>query len=455
MYRESLESRVVIVLALCALCAGCTRYERQPFDVRAELDAWRTLGVDDARVASRAQADGVAYAPADGLALDEVVTLALVLNPTARAARLEADAITAGAGFAGRWADGDLEVQVRRVIGTGSSPWIISPGLTLTVPLSGRLAAERDRAEADASAAWLAALGVEQDIRLAVSRAWFDLARARQGAELLRGYVAALEPIAERVEALSEAGELPLEARTIMAIEAATARLQTGRAEARVRQHRAEVVELIGLTPQAEIALQPAFAAAPSATEPPDGWPERHPRIQQRLAEYAVGEHTVRREIARQYPDITLSPMAESDRGQTSIGLGFGLIPVPVFNRNQRGIAEARGRRAVLRARTTAALQSLVARTERTRDLEASAAERLVILETLTAELDAELDRLVRLALEGELDVLVLRQLLHSGLQTRQALVDARHEQAVARAELAALLAVVPESDARALGATP
>lgn len=454
MYRESPASAMLVAFALCAL-TGCTRYQRQPFDVRAELDAWRALDVDDSRVADRARAEGVDYVPADGLTLSEAIALALVLNPSARVARLEADAVAAGAGFAGRWADPDLGAEVRRVIGTGSSPWIISPSLTLTLPLSGRVGAEQDRAEADASAAHLAALAVEEETRLAVSRAWFDLTRARQNAELMRAYVAALEPIAEQVDALSAAGELPLGSRAILAVELATARLDMQRAEASARQHRAEVIELMGLTPQADVTLQPAFDPSFEPVEPPPGWPERHPRIQQRLAEYAAGEHTVRREVAGQYPDITLSPTMEFDRGQTSVGLGFGLIRLPIFNRNQLGIAEARGRRAVLRARTSAALQSLVARAERTRDLEASAAERLAILDALAGELEGELDRLVQLALQGELDVLVLRQLLQNGLQARRARVDARHEQAVARAELAALLAVVPESDSTALGATP
>jgi outer membrane protein, heavy metal efflux system len=63
-----------------------------------------------------------------------------------------------------------------------------------------------------------------------------------------------------------------------------------------------------------------------------------------KLAEYEAAQASLRLEIARQYPDIHLGPAYAWDQGDNEWSLGAALT-LPVFNRNQGPIAEARARR--------------------------------------------------------------------------------------------------------------
>lgn len=66
--------------------------------------------------------------------------------------------------------------------------------------------------------------------------------------------------------------------------------------------------------------------------------------IREALAQYAVAEASLRLEIAKQYPDINLGPSYAYEEGSHLFSLGLGLM-LPVFNRNQGPIAEAKARR--------------------------------------------------------------------------------------------------------------
>ncbi len=76
------------------------------------------------------------------------------------------------------------------------------------------------------------------------------------------------------------------------------------------------------------------------------------------LAEYAALESSLRLEIAKQYPDIHLSPNYQLDQTDNKWGLGISAT-LPVFNHNRGAIAEAAARRQEAAARFNA-LQAAV-----------------------------------------------------------------------------------------------
>ncbi len=77
------------------------------------------------------------------------------------------------------------------------------------------------------------------------------------------------------------------------------------------------------------------------------------PDILARLQEYEAAQSALQLEIARQYPDIHLGPGYEWDQGDNRWSVGVGLV-LPVLNRNQGPIAEAKARRQQAAARFTA-----------------------------------------------------------------------------------------------------
>ncbi len=75
--------------------------------------------------------------------------------------------------------------------------------------------------------------------------------------------------------------------------------------------------------------------------------------IRRSLLEYAASEAALQLEIAKQRPDIQLSPGYNFDEGHHKITFGPG-FDIPVFNRNKGPIAEAEARRAEAEARFNA-----------------------------------------------------------------------------------------------------
>ncbi len=86
--------------------------------------------------------------------------------------------------------------------------------------------------------------------------------------------------------------------------------------------------------------------------------------VQRALAEYAAADAALRLEIARQYPDLHLTPGYEFDQGEHKFSIGPSLT-LPLFDRNQGPIAEAKARRDELAAGFLALQAEAIQETER------------------------------------------------------------------------------------------
>ena len=69
-----------------------------------------------------------------------------------------------------------------------------------------------------------------------------------------------------------------------------------------------------------------------------------HPELRAALADYQAAEASLKLEVAKQYPTISLGPQFENDDGNASVGLGLA-IRLPFFNTNHGGVIEAEIRR--------------------------------------------------------------------------------------------------------------
>jgi len=85
-----------------------------------------------------------------------------------------------------------------------------------------------------------------------------------------------------------------------------------------------------------------------------------HPVLARLRGEYAVTEKELQLEIAHQYPDLNIAGLYERDSGANTFGIGIG-IELPVFDRNQPGIARADAHRNELRLRFEAQVRRSLA----------------------------------------------------------------------------------------------
>jgi outer membrane protein TolC len=71
-----------------------------------------------------------------------------------------------------------------------------------------------------------------------------------------------------------------------------------------------------------------------------------HPAIKAAMAAHDTSEAELKLEIRKQYPELSVSPGFEHEDGNSKIGLGVG-ITLPLWNRNQQGIAKATAERSI------------------------------------------------------------------------------------------------------------
>jgi len=439
-------SRPVVSAAIAsavAMLAGCQSYQSKPLDLAAHRDTWLARSPGDEPVLAFAQrlaqsGEPVVFDLSDGVSLEEGEVVALVFNPDLRVARLRAGVATATAENAGLWDDPRFSIDVLRITESVSNPWVVTPGLAFTIPISGRLEAEKARADAALRAELTRVAEQEWRTRVEVRQAWLRWSAARLRVERTEELLASIESLVSSTTRLAEAGEIMPTESALFTIERASQR----RALSRFRGEAAEADQslrmLLGLSPEAPLVLVPTLSLGRG--ELPltnDALADRNLTLARLRDEYEVAEKSLLREIRKQYPDLTIGPLYETDQGQSRIGF-LGAIPLPILNANKQGIAEARAERELAQAAFETAYERLVGSLTAARiRLDASREQREIIesdIVPLVDRLFADAQNLLQL---GEGGGLVLLESLTRVGQTQMALIDARLDESLTIAELA------------------
>lgn len=126
------------------------------------------------------------------------------------------------------------------------------------------------------------------------------------------------------------------------------------------------------------------------------------------LAEYDASETALRLEIAKQYPDVRLSPGYEYDQGANKWRLGLSL-ELPLLNRNQGPIAEAKAKRDEFAARFLALQARVISEIEAaTENFQRVRQSHFDFIPTVNAAVNQEraMEAQVRAGAADELDLL-------------------------------------------------
>lgn len=438
----------MMVLIAAGALVGCQSYQPKPLNDREVRAAWQARSSDADRVHDfvaalrEKQQWSQEFDPSDGLSCAEAEIVALLFNGSLRERRAQLAATRAGAAEAGRWGDPTISFDVMRFVKQVPEPWIFGGAVSFTIPLSGRLEAEAALAEAEVGVEEARVLEAERAVIADVRAAWADWSASMLRREQLDAFIARLrdlEAVANRLEGVNELSRS--EAR-LFAMERGTRQYEIINVEAEVTRHRLRLLALLGLRPDAPVEFDPQINAA--TVELGDDVEERlirsHPQLMIRRAEYERAERSLHREIRRQYPDLGIGPAYEYEEGQSRIGLGFGL-PLPVFNANRRGIAEAEAAREVAHVAFATMLERLVAELHQAQVAhEAARRSRRLLEETMIPQVEAQLSDVQQLIELGEIDALRLIDTLIRAQETKQMLIAVRLMEAQASIDLAALL---------------
>ncbi|MCO6436582.1 MAG: TolC family protein [Phycisphaerae bacterium] len=462
---------------------GCRSYQRRPLELREYARQWSARPLDLKSIQSYAASLADPTAPgmfdsSDGLSLPEAEAVALHFNPQLRLARAVAGIPLASAREAGWWPDPQFEAEVLRFVNRGDragyklsgptidgvnaggleatpiglrrkegnyidDPWIVGAGLNITIPISGRVAAEKDLRWSQYSAAWRQILVKEWELRTELRGAWLTWSTSQERLAIAREYIGQLETIARMAGQLLAAGEMkPTESR-LLQIELAHREADILAFEREEEQHRLALLALMGLAPESPVVLQPALtlnSPAPEAGNSTDELVKRHPRILSAEAEYESAERQLRLEIRRQYPDLDIGPSYSLEEGFTRFGLGFGLA-IPLWNRNRQAVAEAFAAREAARVQAEAVVEAAVASlAEVEMRLKYASRYRASLLENVAPLVERQIEDGRTLLDLGEVDVLLLRDALIGSLETKLELLQARLAEELARNELNQML---------------
>jgi hypothetical protein len=453
------------VLLFMACLAGCHRYDPAPLKLSNYAQRWQqtTLDIEPVRAFAEtlrrsAVVDPGPFDLSDGVALHEAEALALHFNPRLQAARAAAQIPLASAENAGWWPDPQFEAEILRFTdrvgrhqgrdrgepqGFIEDPWLIGGSLRITIPISGRLAVEQDLEWSHHGAVWCDAIVLEWQVVTALRNAWFEWSAASERVAVAQAYLEQFENIANIAGELATAGELqPTDAR-VLRIEAARQRTALMELRGAVEQVRFQILAHLGVSPETALVLTRSAEIAAIAYAQEERTTQiiaAHPKIKAAQAEYAVTEQALRLEIRKQYPDVDVGPSFSFDEGFYRGGFGIG-VPIPLWNRNRQGIAEAVAARQAARLHTEAEVQSALAQLARLEAQLKRATERRSHLESQVAPIvDQQVEDSRTLLNLGEIDVLVLRDAVTSSLTTKLSILAAIAAEARAANELAQML---------------
>ena len=427
---------------------GCQSYERVPLDLadhrdgfHTRLDATEPISRFIDRLAEQGHVVPDRFDPSDGLSVAEGEVLALFYNADLRIARFDAGVALATFETAGLWEDPQFGFDGAEILSPGG-PFEYGLTLSLTIPVSGRLGVEKDRAGAAYEAELRRIVDAEWSTRAAVQAAWASWSTASERLRLLSEVIKQVERVAEITDRLESAGELTrVEARLLRAelVQTRADVAQTTLDEARAR---ITLLGLMGLAPDAAVDLLPTIQPVLPSNQADtiDRLIEANTLLAVRRAEYRVAEESLRLEVREQYPDITIGSGFGSEDGDDRLLLGVSL-PIPVLNANRAGIAEARARRQVARVAAETTFEQLSQELALSRAAyDAARMQREAFERELVPMLDeqsAEVEQLIDL---GEVNTLLLLETVTRRFDAKRQLLDLRLAEISAAVEIARLL---------------
>lgn len=444
-----------VVVLLAALSAGCQSYERKPLELGAHRAGFLVRAPEGPEVQKFAamldQAMGAAnskeqaqerFDVQDGVTIAEAEALALVFNSDLRVARLRAGVTKASVEHAGRWEDPTLGIDLARIVESTPHPWKAFGSLAVTIPISGRLGIEKQRAGIEHQAELARIAEREWTTRMELRREWTQWSALDAQVATMRDFIARMDQILSVVDKMEDAGEMARTEARLFRIQKGNAIAELKRVEGRTEESALRLKQLMGISPDANPRLIAQGIGTAHAMENPGDTREletRNPAMMVAATEYEVAEKSLELEIRKQYPDLTIGPGIGREDGQDQVLLGLNL-PLPIWNGNRGGIADARAKRDVARASSHAALEHVIAAERAAQARLESARQQREQFETEIVPLvDAQYTDARQLAQLGEVHTLVLLESLARQQEAKVRLIEARRDEELARIDVRAL----------------
>ncbi len=301
--------------------------------------------------------------------------------------------------------------------------------LGFTIPTGKRLQCQDEYNQAAAEVAYIDAAAKHRELYLELRKGYTRLALGQQRINTRKELAESAGKSTALTKKQIEAGlTTELDAGLI---ELEQVKLQTEAivAEGELVNVRGELSQMIGVHAEhfstlPSVMLQTLPATLPNLDELQKMLVCNSSELARLRARYELAERALHLEISKQYPDFRIGPKFENERGErkTTVGLTLG-IDLPIFDRNQQGIASAKQKREEIRIKFEAAANRALAALDRAYSNFKLATEKLKMLNTLVLPRATKNIELARKAMEtGVSDSL---KFLETERNQRSVLLDA------------------------------
>ncbi len=275
------------------------------------------------------------------------------------------------------------------------TPWMPEVSLDIPIEVAGKRGLRISEARHLSDAARYNILAAAWQIRSALRQVLLDLYTSQKKLSLLEQQSAVQKELVKLMELRKAAGEVSGYELTQSRLALETSQLDLIEAQKVARQAKANLASVLGLSPEAIDSAKISFDDFEKVTtDIPSGELRRQALtnradILSSLSEYAAAEASLHLEIARQYPDITLSPDYQLDQtdNKWTIGLSFEL---PIFNRNRGPIAEAEARRREKAAEFLELQAAVISDLEKSIQNVRAAGQKVLLSDELLQHLEAQ-----------------------------------------------------------------
>lgn len=305
--------------------------------------------------------------------LEALTLVAFYFHPDLQLARARVAESAAGEITAGERPNPSVSFSPQYAINsdTGTSPWLF--GFSWDIPFE--TAGKRTHRLEQASQLTLAS-------RLALGEAAWKI-RSDLRSNLVEYYAADLDlqylqtetnlrsNLVTRLERQLEAGEASRVEVNVARSDLISSSISLAKAETRLADARYQLAQSVALPISAfeKLNIHWRYDEPPKPNEVSEAAVQtagvlNRLDVRRSLAEYAATEAALQGEIAKQYPDVHISPGYEFDQGEHKFGIGASAT-LPIFSHNKGPIAEAEARRKQAEIRFIAVQSGAIQDTER------------------------------------------------------------------------------------------
>jgi len=367
---DARRGRSLLPILTALILASCATYQPAPIDPAASAERFAARRLDTEEMRAHVaellpQAATQAWPPAAWNRAD-LLAVALALNPKLAVARAQVEAAVAHQITAGQTPNPELTLQ-SEYAGEEPHPWLYGLSLDLLLRSPARRELEAGLARLETSTARWQLMDSTWAIRRALVAALSDWQAATQRMTFLDRLAAAQERLIALERQRVAAGEDTAD--DLLVVSQARIGIEQQQAQARSETvvALAALAAALGVTPSALDGL--AFDWTDWGSPPPVTPASRQELDEQALRarsdlaaaidEYAAAENRLHQAVVRQYPQFQLSPGYYWDHGIAKFPFDVGFT-LPLFNRSEGEIAEARAAREVAGQRMLAVQAEII-----------------------------------------------------------------------------------------------